>query len=420
MGNSIFQIEKYMADGREIIIYGTGKIGKLVLCWMDTQKKIHPKCFAITEVSTKSECLGIPVLSIAQVFEEWKSAVVVIATEIESFRMEMQEKWLSLGGKEEDCIFLLKEDLQKLTSEVPLLVRELIEMKRQQGVLNQKLSEVDAKLGELETKSNRLKPRPLLKFEVHLAEHCNLNCKGCFHMSSIAKPEFLDPEEYEKDCARLSELYDGDMEWILLLGGEPLLNPRVTEFFEITRKYFPVGRLSILTNGLLLPKMPEEFWLSAQKNSVEIQITHYPISLDYDAIRTKAERYGLVFEEFWMVADEQGNKLLENYHFDLTGKQSVEDNFARCYRANECITLRHGRLYTCVMSAHLHHLKEFFHLEQIHISNRNSIDIYEAKSAEEIAEFLTKPIPACRFCDLSKEKKYIPFQQTERKLEEWL
>ena len=35
-------------------------------------------------------------------------------------------------------------------------------------------------------------PRNKLKFEVHLAEHCNLNCKSCFHYSSIAKEEYLD------------------------------------------------------------------------------------------------------------------------------------------------------------------------------------------------------------------------------------
>ena len=420
MGNSIFRLEKYTAEGKEIIIYGTGKVGKLVLYWMESQKKMYPKCFAITDAPIQSECLGVPVISITQAAEEYKSAVVIIATEIERFRMQMQEKWGSLGRQMEECVFLSKEDLQRLSSEVPVFAKELIEMRKQQDSVDQKISAVNARLERLETERNRLRPRKLLKFEVHLAEHCNLNCKGCFHMSSIAKPEFLDPEEYEKDCARLSELYDGDMEWILLLGGEPLLNPRVTEFFEITRKYFPVGRLSILTNGLLLPKMPEEFWLSAQKNAVEIQITHYPIPLDYDAIKKKAESYGLEFEEFWMVTDEQGNKLLENYHFDLTGKQNVEDNFAKCYRGNGCITLRHGRLYTCVMAAHLHHLKECFDLEQVHISKRNSIDIYDAKSAEEISEFLTKPVPACRYCDLSKEKTYIPFQQTERKLEEWL
>ena len=29
-------------------------------------------------------------------------------------------------------------------------------------------------------------------FEVQVAEHCNLNCAGCTHFSSIAKPGYLD------------------------------------------------------------------------------------------------------------------------------------------------------------------------------------------------------------------------------------
>ena len=40
-------------------------------------------------------------------------------------------------------------------------------------------------------------PRESLKYEVHLTEHCNLNCKSCFHYSSIAEKDFLDVDEYE-------------------------------------------------------------------------------------------------------------------------------------------------------------------------------------------------------------------------------
>ena len=28
--------------------------------------------------------------------------------------------------------------------------------------------------------------------EVHLAEHCNLNCKGCSHFSPLAEKEFIE------------------------------------------------------------------------------------------------------------------------------------------------------------------------------------------------------------------------------------
>ncbi len=38
-----------------------------------------------------------------------------------------------------------------------------------------------------------LKPkRSKIRFEVHITEHCNLNCKACNNFSCIATPEFVD------------------------------------------------------------------------------------------------------------------------------------------------------------------------------------------------------------------------------------
>jgi hypothetical protein len=68
------------------------------------------------------------------------------------------------------------------------------------------------------------KRKTLLRFDVHLAEHCNLRCIGCEHFSPLAKEEFLDIDSFKKDCIRLSELTNKDLEEMFLLGGEPLLN----------------------------------------------------------------------------------------------------------------------------------------------------------------------------------------------------
>jgi len=166
--------------------------------------------------------------------------------------------------------------------------------------------------------------------------------------------------------------------------------------------------------------MGDDFWKSAKKNQVTIMVTRYPIQIDYDKIRDKALQYSIKFHEIWMMTDKNGNKILENYHFDITGSKNAERNFYKCYRSNNCITLSHGRMYTCIMPAHLHHLKDYFGISDLYISERNGIDIYKARNAEEITEFLTKPIPVCRYCDLDKKRVYIPFAKSEKKIEEWL
>ena len=115
-------------------------------------------------------------------------------------------------------------------------------------------------LKKIEQGITNLTPQCQLKFEVHIVEHCNLNCKQCAHFSPLAEKSYLPVERYERDCRRLSELFRGEMSSILLLGGEPLLHPQITEIMRVTREAFPVGRIRIVTNGILLPKMAEDFW----------------------------------------------------------------------------------------------------------------------------------------------------------------
>ena len=58
-------------------------------------------------------------------------------------------------------------------------------------------------------------------FEIHLNDHCNLNCKSCLHFVPLAKPDSHYPlDEFERDIKRLCSLFDGKFGWIHLLGGE--------------------------------------------------------------------------------------------------------------------------------------------------------------------------------------------------------
>lgn len=60
--------------------------------------------------------------------------------------------------------------------------------------------------------------------EYHVADHCNLNCKGCVHFSPlVSQEEFADFAVVEKDLKRLHQIVEY-IEEIHILGGEPLLN----------------------------------------------------------------------------------------------------------------------------------------------------------------------------------------------------
>ncbi|MDR1523474.1 MAG: 4Fe-4S cluster-binding domain-containing protein [Endomicrobium sp.] len=76
-----------------------------------------------------------------------------------------------------------------------------------------------------------LQKRKTLKFEVHITDHCNLNCKSCSHFSPLSKEYYLDLAQFKNDCQRLALLSNGKVEDVNFLGGEPLLHSNLCEFF---------------------------------------------------------------------------------------------------------------------------------------------------------------------------------------------
>ena len=55
-------------------------------------------------------------------------------------------------------------------------------------------------------------PRNPFNFEIHLYDHCNLNCKSCFYFVPLAKPDSYYPlDEFERGIKRLCSLFDGKL-----------------------------------------------------------------------------------------------------------------------------------------------------------------------------------------------------------------
>jgi sulfatase maturation enzyme AslB (radical SAM superfamily) len=78
----------------------------------------------------------------------------------------------------------------------------------------------------------------LLKFGVLLADHCNLNCAGCGNYSPLADERFYDVDAFRNECGRICDLTGGKIASLGFSGGEPLLHPRITDFFDIARSFF--------------------------------------------------------------------------------------------------------------------------------------------------------------------------------------
>ena len=119
------------------------------------------------------------------------------------------------------------------------------------------------------------KPR-LDYFETEISETCILNCRGCCDFCNLLSGRrFYDFDVFRADLARLRSLFWG-VERIRLMGGEPLLNPRLAEYVEESRAVFPDSDLRIVTNGLLIPTLSPETLARIKAAECSFDISNYP------------------------------------------------------------------------------------------------------------------------------------------------
>jgi MoaA/NifB/PqqE/SkfB family radical SAM enzyme len=254
----------------------------------------------------------------------------------------------------------------------------------------------------------------LLRFVVDLTDHCNLRCKGCDAFAPLADKYCLDITIFEKDCARISELTGGKLEFLSLLGGEPLLHEQCADFFIVARKYFKDTLLLLWTNGIVLAKQVEYFWKTAKETKVELMITKYPINVNYSELEKLAKSYGV---PLLYVGDRKEGMFKRP--LDLSGKQDYRESFKLCKAENDCITLREGKLYVCDVIPKISLFNKFFH-QNLVVTEKDCIDIYKAKNLDEILTFLYAPSPFCRYCKVKEMKSGLKWAPSKKALSEWI
>lgn len=230
--------------------------------------------------------------------------------------------------------------------------------------------------------------------EFWAVKHCNLNCKGCSSCSPIAEKWFLDIERLKNDLKRLSDLKI-EIKNIAVLGGEPLLHPHIDKIFDVVKEVYPECSLELLTNGLLLPKMPETFWLNCEKNKVKIKVTCFPIMNQpvRDEIEQLLNRHKLSYH---LTDKKRFNKILV-----LNNQEPIEKVIENC-GCNNAYNLLEGNVSRCTVPMAVLALNEVYGAGFI---EEGRLDIYHA-TAGEIIKFLRTPNESCRNCT-SRTRKVL-------------
>ncbi|MGN0015086.1 MAG: radical SAM protein [Candidatus Gastranaerophilaceae bacterium] len=255
--------------------------------------------------------------------------------------------------------------------------------------------------------------------DIHLVEHCNLSCKYCGHFSNIAEPEYLDIDKFEKDLIRLKKITNGKIEGFKLMGGEPLLHPLICDFFDLVRKYFPDPEctfLMLITNGVLLNSMKSSFWENMHNNSVLLNPSIYPINIDWDKVFEKSQKYGVE-----LLLNKEKLRPIEEFYksnINLDGKIEPVSRWKNCNMKCRCAGLQNGKIYQCAFAAYMRHFNKKFGTSLVPTQD-DYIDIYKAKSVNDIFNFFEKPFPFCKYCGPIRESLKWETSK-EHDITEWL
>lgn len=264
---------------------------------------------------------------------------------------------------------------------------------------------------------NRCAPwgKPILDVvELHIADHCNLNCAGCLHFTPLAEKWCASPEVIERDMSVLRKKFRY-IRHVTLLGGEPLLNPDYEKIVEVVNRASPESLITVVTNGVLLKgNALDRFVDVCKKFSVRVKWTVYPPMRSRRAeLISRFKQAGVRMftidaADFYVTMRPQGGNPKSAFRF--------------CRKTTYCPYLRDGRIYTC---AQAFHIKDYIKLYEKETGKKSEMatsrgqDIYdESNNGWSILEYLMTPCETCSFC--ADSCRYIPWSQSAKCFEEWV
>jgi organic radical activating enzyme len=248
--------------------------------------------------------------------------------------------------------------------------------------------------------------KPTLKYlETNIVDHCNLNCKACTHFCSVAKKNFININSFNRDLNEIREKIN--IKIFRIMGGEPLLHPNICDFLYIARKHFPKTDIRLVTNGLLLKKMPEKFWVSLRLTHIKVDMSKYPPT------HNEFDSYiNLINENNVKIGDINDS---EKFFLSLNLKGDTDKK--KIYNAclsKRCKNLRNGRIMICPTACYVTLYNDAFNKS---IPHDRGIDIYSA-SGVEIINYLKQIPDTCSYC--SNREVFIEWDVSKREESEWV
>jgi molybdenum cofactor biosynthesis enzyme MoaA len=234
----------------------------------------------------------------------------------------------------------------------------------------------------------------------------------------VQKPHFADYKQYQNDLKSLSSLYQNVLD-IRLMGGEPLLNPELSKFIIATREIFPLANISIVTNGLIIPKTDEHLFEIMVNCKCIFHISVYePTHSILDKIQETLKKYNVQWQFNTTIIP------IESFYKKITFEPINDPVKSHKYcKCRECHFLCNGYLYPCVFPAKKHILEKYFDIKFENLDiNKVRVNLHNTDlSGWDINNIIKKPNEACKFCYIGEERfKWESCSNKNAMLEDWI
>jgi hypothetical protein len=240
--------------------------------------------------------------------------------------------------------------------------------------------------------------------EMDIAYVCNLKCTACTHYSNYGIKGWVDFDEGSGWLTEWSRRVIPRR--FRLLGGEPTLNPRLSDYIRFVGRLWPDCQRELVSNGFFVDRHPDLYPALAETGTMFCLTIHdrspeYLAKANLDAIRAASQAHGFPF-----LVNDEGTEADFVRHYQGEGAAMTpfadgrpDESFRVCINS-DCITLHLGRLWKCPPVAFLGKVDERFHIlarpEWQPYAGHTGLGV-DASDAE-ILDYIGNPHAMCGMC----------------------
>lgn len=308
-----------------IIIYGASVYGELAYRALE-QMGWKPDYYC-DKSENRKEYFGVEVLN-PEKLDDYRNANIIVASA--DFFYEIVEML------EEKGIYNLFDMIEMLKMTLPkekLSNRALEMYDNRQNYIN-----IVRSMGEGKLVFSRI--------QYVVSERCSLKCRDCTHlMQYYQRPQDIDLQKFKVAFELLLEHVDSIAE-LRILGGEPFMNRDMGEVIEWYHDDNKIQRISVYTNGTIIPS--KAVLKVLQRNKVKVHISNYKTNEEQieKLVKVFNEYHIQYFVRVYDTWQDAGGVEFRDYSLE-----QMKDLFSNCFEQN-CFTLLKGQLHRCPRSAH--------------------------------------------------------------------